>query len=241
MTGSSPRVRGKLRVNRHHAGRRGLIPACAGKTSGFTHITCSGWAHPRVCGENFICGDMYTVADWLIPACAGKTSTVGLHRRGAWAHPRVCGENSAPRWIRYVYTGSSPRVRGKQRPKTNRLQNIGLIPACAGKTACRLSRLSRTWAHPRVCGENETVTVTVVQPRGSSPRVRGKRRMGRGLRASRRLIPACAGKTREIHVLRVHIRAHPRVCGENASLRSPLRASGGSSPRVRGKLGDRVP
>ena len=51
-SGSSPRVRGKPRAGLQEAARRGLIPACAGKTP-FPPPRCRGsWAHPRVCGEN---------------------------------------------------------------------------------------------------------------------------------------------------------------------------------------------
>ena len=55
---------------------------------------------------------------------------------------------------------------------------------------------------------------------GSSPRVRGKRSRGRGIRRSRRLIPARAGKTRDVCLRLYPARAHPRACGENISQRS---------------------
>ena len=53
--GSSPRVRGKQRVARLVPRRRGLIPACAGKTRGRRRGGLGHRAHPRVCGENFPC------------------------------------------------------------------------------------------------------------------------------------------------------------------------------------------
>ena len=91
--GSSPRVRGKpdpLRPPRH---RRGLIPACAGKTAHPRGLRPGREAHPRVCGEN---GRRFDTSSpppgssprvrgkrpvrhggihggRLIPACAGKT------------------------------------------------------------------------------------------------------------------------------------------------------------------------
>ena len=73
-------------------------------------------------------------------------------------------------------------------------------------------------AHPRVCGENLAPAAKIAAGWGSSPRVRGKLDADRVEVRVPGLIPACAGKTREIHVLRVHIRAHPRVCGENQVL-----------------------
>ena len=50
--GSSPRVRGKPQRQKRFDGRRGLIPARAGKTRRWTRTTTPGRAHPRACGEN---------------------------------------------------------------------------------------------------------------------------------------------------------------------------------------------
>ena len=51
----------------------------------------------------------------------------------------------------------------------------------------------------------------------------------------RRLIPACAGKTMPDGGLANRLRAHPRVCGENAWTDLDTNGAAGSSPRVRGK------
>ena len=50
--GSSPRVRGKPRRRNREPEHRGLIPACAGKTTTPTRWPWRTAAHPRVCGEN---------------------------------------------------------------------------------------------------------------------------------------------------------------------------------------------
>ena len=78
---------------------------------------------------------------------------------------------------------------------------------------------------------------------GSSPRVRGKQRHGRGGRRLLRLIPARAGKTRHQPRTPRGRRAHPRACGENTLWVMVSRFAFGSSPRVRGKhvVGDGVP
>ena len=91
-------------------------------------------------------------------------------------------------------------------------------------------------AHPRVCGENHVQLADVTDRLGSSPRVRGKRRIefnGMGILG---LIPACAGKTKDVAGRGKRARAHPRVCGENALVRIRKNFFPGSSPRVRGKL-----
>ena len=157
----------------------------------------------------------------LIPACAGKTIVLRPSLEHLQAHPRVCGENAS--FIADI--NNDP----------------WLIPACAGKTASYPSTLKATPAHPRVCGENCGRCFALVALCGSSPRVRGKHAKTLGFSGNRGLIPACAGKTflaKRAHVSRP---AHPRVCGENATVRKIGKTGGGSSPRVRGKPGFTVP
>ena len=52
--------------------------------------------------------------------------------------------------------------------------DVGLIPACAGKTAVLHGPRELLAAHPRVCGENLVPRGRPVPWGGSSPRVRGK-------------------------------------------------------------------
>ena len=153
--GSSPRVRGKLlhTTNRHPQKR--LIPACAGKTMAPGGGYKSFEAHPRVCGENCFSGlpTLYGTgssprvrgklrpivapsnARGLIPACAGKTLVPQQWTAFGKAHPRVCGENRRGLRVVAEHAGSSPRVRGKPRGCGAGPPGVGLIPACAGKTA----------------------------------------------------------------------------------------------------------
>ena len=152
--GSSPRVRGKRGDCRCSTQRKGLIPACAGKTGTLGALSIFRWAHPRVCGENLQgrvfrrvfggssprvrgkrVGGPYNFFVWgLIPACAGKTHGNGRGSGGSAAHPRVCGENAVSRGLCHIWVGSSPRVRGKPRRRRVLYANARLIPACAGKT-----------------------------------------------------------------------------------------------------------
>ena len=216
-TGSSPRVRGKLPVDVDSWVLGGLIPACAGKTLRICACSWCGWAHPRVCGENVTSASTRSLSPgssprvrgkppsrwppgrWLglIPACAGKTGRAGRGWRPRAAHPRVCGENTDPMSPRALAMGSSPRVRGKRPRRTPRTSRRRLIPACAGKTSVRVRVPWPLRAHPRVCGENEVAAGPAAHPRGSSPRVRGKLPCMIRYILSPRLIPACAGKTRD--------------------------------------------
>ena len=213
--GSSPRVRGKPTLERDRANAAGLIPACAGKTGDLKEHLAQGWAHPRVCGENSATSPPFStlngssprvrgkhvraclpdLEDRLIPACAGKTLPLVLSLENNGAHPRVCGENRAMPDLALPLVGSSPRVRGKLYAFRMSTTNLGLIPACAGKTARIVLDGASRPAHPRVCGENRGVRLFFGRRLGSSPRVRGKRsRRPRSLPAGG-LIPACAGKT----------------------------------------------
>ena len=215
---------------------RRLIPACAGKTQRRGPGHAPARAHPRVCGENArrpfasamifgssprVRGKLHSMEPrrhrcGLIPACAGKTvSKAGMLVR-LTAHPRVCGENPGRQCGTARLRGSSPRVRGKLGGDVRALARPRLIPACAGKTLRSTTTSCPTAAHPRVCGENGRIGVPVSLASGSSPRVRGKLRDGRGDEVAARLIPACAGKTIKGRRYQVTGPAHPRVCGENS-------------------------
>ena len=257
--GSSPRVRGKPTGQLPRALGGGLIPACAGKTPRVPGRHPTGWAHPRVCGENpthqstrdrppgsspRVRGKLGLREKWyadhgLIPACAGKTSSRPARSTRTWAHPRVCGENDDTGGETRAIAGSSPRVRGKRPMDSRRDQASGLIPACAGKTGCGRRRTPWAGAHPRVCGENNHVRDGLSVGAGSSPRVRGKPATDDGRFAITRLIPACAGKTVGEGVGDDKGEAHPRVCGENPRFPHRPALVAGSSPRVRGKRSSR--
>ena len=84
-------------------------------------------------------------------------------------------------------------------------------------------------------GENESATRAGFPSFGSSPRGRGKRRLSSLSRASTRLIPAWAGKTKKPCVPGRSRAAHPRVGGENILSRIDVSYRSGSSPRGRGK------
>ena len=74
--------------------------------------------------------------------------------------------------------------------------------------------------HPRVCGANVLI--------------------GFVAHSSVRIIPACAGRTRNAPNRITPTSDHPRVCGANTNRMSPWSRRVGSSPRVRGELIDCV-
>ena len=150
-------------------------------------------------------------------------------------HPRVCGENYALLSRGDSAIGSPPRVRGKQGKKPWSALARGITPACAGKTYKRYGAKVATEDHPRVCGENQKVSSPLSELAGSPPRVRGKQPPDSSVYLRERITPACAGKTCWAYVPGRSCEDHPRVCGENQSLRLVSFLSMGSPPRVRGK------
>ena len=216
MTGSSPLTRGKpARFGRGHT-RRGLIPAHAGKTPPRGRTVRLSWAHPRSRGENgqpivdliisvgsspltrgkhgrLVEGDGHRR---LIPAHAGKTFFSCAPNSVPKAHPRSRGENPWHSTTSYSSGGSSPLTRGKLHVHCCVLTSCGLIPAHAGKTSWRRSRIARASAHPRSRGENRSFAIRSAPRPGSSPLTRGKRARRASPSRLGRLIPAHAGKTR---------------------------------------------
>ena len=296
VTGSSPRVRGRLDHERVLEPARGLIPACAGQTRAAPAARPPRRAHPRVCGADGLEDDsavtdtgssprvrgrprsrsMLKLSPGLIPACAGQTRRPRVGLIGSRAHPRVCGAdlsaiNDAPH-----KRGSSPRVRGRPSDWIAFSSWRGLIPACAGQTRRPIRSRTQPRAHPRVCGADGDKIPVEIWGKGSSPRVRGRRhcwggvfvmvglipacagqtvaevvadhpRLGSSPRVRGRLcllgpyqapfglIPACAGQTHAWRRRRICCRAHPRVCGADATPELAAAVDKGSSPRVRGR------
>ena len=115
--------------------------------------------------------------------------------------------------------GSPPRVRGKGPCRDINAGNIGITPACAGKSIRPCTGWLPMGDHPRVCGEKTIIHDGLDLNIGSPPRVRGKEPF------------LCAICT--------NFWDHPRVCGEKQAVLEVLLTIRGSPPRVRGKETDR--
>ena len=113
-----------------------------------------------------------------------------------------------------------------------------IIPAHAGQTSsCKFSTKSPT-DHPRACGANFHIQTDTVPENGSSPRMRGKRLRIIQDREHIRIIPAHAGQTTPTTKGSRAPTDHPRACGANSGQVGDGHLLQGSSPRMRGKLGD---
>ena len=160
--GSPPRVRGKVHQHDARPAGKGITPACAGKRPLSSACILRDWDHPRVCGEKYqrkastntaigspprvrgkvynSCIKMYPTG--ITPACAGKSlpHAHGLCRQRD--HPRVCGEKTFT--VKNVpgAEGSPPRVRGKAPVVRDIVRDLGITPACAGKSRASGSALA---------------------------------------------------------------------------------------------------
>ena len=90
--------------------------------------------------------------------------------------------------------------------------------------------------HPRMCGEHLGGVPMWMMSGGSSPHVRGARRLTLTPRPAAGIIPACAGSTEAGEFAGDGAGDHPRMCGEHRLVASKLVLSQGSSPHVRGAL-----
>ena len=228
-------MRGKQLASRKVRRWERITPALAGKTYYSRGIQANRADHPRACGENDCTTKSLPTSDGspprlrgkprlgstllfqarITPALAGKTLP---HRRRGCAtadHPRACGENVVSGSVLALGSGSPPRLRGKHRllPGLQLGQRITL--ALAGKTYWRQQADQALSDHPRACGENWHHPGAVASPRGSPPRLRGKRRSQNWVLMRLRITPALAGKTiLRLSSIIVHA-DHPRACGEN--------------------------
>ena len=170
----------------------------------------------------------------LIPARAGSTRLDHHQPARNGAHPRPCGEHRRAAAFLSGESGSSPPVRGAPAAPHRGRALPGLIPARAGSTLMRTCARTRSWAHPRPCGEHLPHFLKLPQWWGSSPPVRGARARTALQGRSVGLIPARAGSTTRPDRPRLSMRAHPRPCGEHFKLFRMVRRMSGSSPPVRG-------
>ena len=87
----------------------------------------------------------------------------------------MCGGNWACCDSRQLIYGLSPRVRGKLLDTLWLTPMWGSIPACAGETWHDRNLNAARKVYPRVCGGNPQSAQVLLDGKGLSPRVRGKR------------------------------------------------------------------
>ena len=152
--GSPPRVRGKAIAAIGLDTINGITPACAGKRATPSARASNCRDHPRVCGEKRtgtpraaahsgspprVRGKgkrtvASTTESGITPACAGKSAAECIIGGQIRDHPRVCGEKREADSKLLALQGSPPRVRGKEGNQERVCGDVGITPACAGKS-----------------------------------------------------------------------------------------------------------
>ena len=152
----------------------------------------------------------------IIPAHAGLTNPLRLLCQHSRDHPRACGAHTASMLISHVFWGSSPRMRGSLSASRICRPDRGIIPAHAGLTHGSARRRRLLWDHPRACGAHATNSALRRTFSGSSPRMRGSRRLQISLVEKWGIIPAHAGLTSSCTALPQDAWDHPRACGAHS-------------------------
>ena len=154
FVGSSPHARGAPDLAHRPHARLGIIPACAGSTSGTTRCPSARRDHPRMRGEHRLACSMpierqgssphargalvvflvQVEVVGIIPACAGSTTTNSFVPFSCRDHPRMRGEHHEAAILERLYRGSSPHARGARAEDVPVVPVEGIIPACAGST-----------------------------------------------------------------------------------------------------------
>ena len=258
LWGSPPRMRGKVPTIPVSIHSLGITPACAGKRADCPTWGCTGWDHPRVCGEKhavpvslmWSAGSPPRVRGKgllevfvpeplrITPAYAGKSAAQSLDRLCAGDHPRVCGEKQGVPAVAGRNLGSPPRMRGKVLPLLHSPHPPGITPACAGKRLRIGVRYAQRKDHPRVCGEKRQGNMNKEVKVGSPPRMRGKASHHEVCVLVLGITPAYAGKSSTATLAAHSTGDHPRVCGEKRSRFKRDQNVKGSPPRMRGKVLD---
>ena len=132
-------------------------------------------------------------------------------------------------------SGSPPHARGRLGRFLNDVEDVGITPACAGKTEAEPLRAHRSQDHPRMRGEDGTRGTRGRRRCGSPPHARGRPiRLGCAARR-RRITPACAGKTGQVTDLPESYGDHPRMRGEDETNLDQTTSNEGSPPHARGR------
>ena len=188
---------------------------------------------PRLRGTVFSVDSGVSLARF-IPAPAGNRLSNSKQQPSNTVHPRACGEQGKAASINWLWSGSSPRLRGTGLDGPLRQRDGRFIPAPAGNSGATLEPHVFAAVHPRACGEQSYTLADLILITGSSPRLRGTVRHGAGEREARRFIPAPAGNSRSAPAACGSPPVHPRACGEQAGAGPAGPRSAGSSPRLRG-------
>ena len=177
VSGSPPRMRGKVPIFADPIEWDRITPAHAGKSSQPTIFSRCQRDHPRACGEKAPPSQIghtnagspprmrgkvndkkiIQIFNRITPAHAGKRAESPARGESTRDHPRACGEKTKSAPAAPKRRGSPPRMRGKVRVVPRRRERHRITPAYAGKSDGFSLCPRLAGDHPRVCGEKHTV------------------------------------------------------------------------------------
>ena len=192
--GSPPPMRGKGIKPLTVSDVQGITPAYAGKRRGKSPVCHRTQDHPRLCGEKPAVSRSFSLSRGSPPPMRGKASPhscrksyAGItpayagkrHRSCAGDsrcedHPRLCGEKMETGILDGQMMGSPPPMRGKDIYASDVVQQAGITPAYAGKSAPDTQWTHHIQDHPRLCGEKSRSPLWLATKIGSPPPMRGK-------------------------------------------------------------------
>ena len=214
LLGSPPRRRGKVCTIQAGNGAKRITPAWAGKSAEYRLQQRKNRDHPRMGGEKYPATGarrgcqgspphgrgkvkrrgFLAMAVRITPAWAGKRVSARLTRPIPRDHPRMGGEKMFFTFLAMSAVGSPPHGRGKVQDINNKLADIGITPAWAGKSLQAPGCAGRNWDHPRMGGEKCSSGISLAGCQGSPPHGRGKVILMQCDEKKERITPAWAGK-----------------------------------------------
>ena len=170
-------------------------PRACGEKAEFTAPTSALLGSPPRMRGKVIIRHHLSIWDRITPAHAGKRKVEEAMSLLDEDHPRACGEKSVAASNRASYSGSPPRMRGKDSHAEGAKKVRRITPAHAGKSKTVYKHLPAPEDHPRACGEKPAGTPPAGPLLGSPPRMRGKAYKTIANQRSVRITPAHAGKS----------------------------------------------
>ena len=151
-------------------------------------------------------------------------------------HPHACGDKlSCPLPYRRM-PGSSPRVWGQDRHRTQRHAKRRIIPTRVGTRAVPSACNTSDRDHPHACGDKTLFGIFIGAALGSSPRVWGQGPRLLSSTVLRGIIPTRVGTSKGWQDTAFSKGDHPHACGDKIYSVSAERLKLGSSPRVWGQV-----
>ena len=215
---------------------RRITPACAGNSSRDLRAVGNYWDHPRLRGEqSVICdsvvaklgspplargtGSRYGfphVVVGITPACAGNSCSNFVLISSNRDHPRLRGEQPIIAAHVSALAGSPPLARGTGEIGSDYNKDFRITPACAGNSTLRSNNVESSRDHPRLRGEQLTVSDANKMIVGSPPLARGTDCLAVEGGGGNGITPACAGNSPPSEWQGIALEDHPRLRGEQA-------------------------